>query len=97
MHTPLTREEGRFVEELARWSRLRQRSERFSYNLLLAVATMIGVLTMLFTVRHLDDQRVLWITLPLILVTALLFAVYLLGTHRLEERRLIAAILEKLS
>jgi hypothetical protein len=57
---------------------------------------MIGVLTFILALGNHSDPQVLWVSLPLALVTALLFAIYLLGTHRLNKRQLIASVLGKL-
>lgn len=96
MEEILTEPERRFVSQVCRWDQKQRPFQKMFLNVLLVLGGVIAVSAMIYTVRNLNDQTALWITLPGILVGIVFILIYSMGTRRAEERHLMAQILEKL-
>ncbi|OYD14406.1 hypothetical protein CH333_07980 [candidate division WOR-3 bacterium JGI_Cruoil_03_44_89] len=96
METKLNKEEEGLVHELLTWDRTRRHIESIFCRLFLTLGGVIIVIVGFFTVQHLNDRIILWVTVPGFLIGLFLVGLYIEREHRLRERRLVASVLKKL-
>ena len=96
MNTTLSSEEKRFLHQLLTWDEKRRTMNSVLYNLFLILGGIIIVVVGFSTVQHLNDQTVLWLTVPGFLLGLLLIGLYIMGQRWNKERQLVASIIRKL-
>jgi hypothetical protein len=93
----LTALEQRTVRDLLTWDRTRRTADHFVCMAALVLGGLVVIAVAVYTLGHLQDREVLWVTLPGFLSGILLFLFYLAGEARLKDRHRFATIIRKLT
>lgn len=96
MNTQLENDEKDFVRDLLAWEQRRRPLEWLLSNLALVLGGVVILVTIVYTLRHLTDRLVFWVTIPGFLLGAVFVGVYYWGSKRIKERHRVAIILKKL-
>jgi hypothetical protein len=89
--------EQRTVRELLTWDRTRRTADHFACLAALVLGGAVVVAVAGYTVAHLQDRAVLWVTLPGFVFGILFFLLYWAGEARLRDRHKFATIIRKLT
>jgi hypothetical protein len=90
----LNEREAQYVNTLMKRDRLRMRIGWF-FMMLLVAGGLVIVITTYLTLRTMDDQTALWVTLPGFVVGLSLIVLSLAGVSWIKQQHLIASILKK--
>ncbi|HEY6951125.1 MAG TPA: hypothetical protein VI758_01890 [Bacteroidota bacterium] len=91
----LNEREAQYVKTLMKWDQRRMQLGWF-FMVVLAAGGLVILATALITLPRLNDKTALWLTLPGLLIGALLIAISMAGILWIKQRHLIASILKKL-
>lgn len=97
MNTKLENDEKEFVRELLAWEERRRPVEWLLSNLSLMLGGVVILVTIVYTLRHLTDRLVFWVTIPGFLLGLVFVGIYYFGNKRIKERHRLAIILRKLT
>lgn len=96
MSNKLEREENEFVRELLAWEERRRPVEWLLSNLSLVLGGIVMLVTIIYTLRHLTDRLIIWVTIPGIVLGLVFVGLYFFAGKRVKERHRVASILKKL-
>ncbi|KAA0230173.1 hypothetical protein EDS67_08195 [candidate division KSB1 bacterium] len=96
MNTKLENDEQDFVRDLLAWEQRRRPLEWLLSNLALVLGGVVILVTIFYTLRHLTDRLVFWVTVPGFLLGVVFVGIYYFGGKRIKERHRVAVILKKL-
>ncbi|NUM77930.1 hypothetical protein HUU40_26510 [candidate division KSB1 bacterium] len=96
MNTKLENDENEFVRELLAWEERRRPVEWLLSNLSLVLGGVVILVTIVYTLRHLTDRLIFWVTVPGFVLGLAFVGIYFFTGKRLKERHRVAMILKKL-
>ncbi len=85
------------IRELLTWDRTRRTADHIACMVALTLGGLVVVAVAGYTLAHLQDREVLWVTLPGFLFGILFFLFYLAGEARVINRHKLATIIWKLT
>lgn len=91
----LNEREMQYVNTVMKRDRMRMRLG-WIFMILLALGGLFFVVTAILTLRKMNDETALWVTLPGFAVGLLLIVTSILGVSWVKQQHLIASILKKL-
>ncbi len=95
MGTMLNEREAQYVSSLMKRDRNRMRLGWF-FMMLLVAGGLVFVITTYLTLHKMNDQTVLWVTVPGFVISLSLIALSFTGVAWVRQQHLIASILKKL-
>ncbi len=96
MDEKLKMDAEQFIHDLLAWDVRRRPMEWVLSNLALFLGAVVILVTGIFTIRHLTDRLILWVTVPGFVLGILFVGLYMFAGKRVKERHRMALILKKL-
>ncbi|MCG3118263.1 MAG: hypothetical protein ALAOOOJD_00431 [bacterium] len=96
MAESLKMDEKQFVQDLLAWDERQRPMEWLLSNLALVLGVVVVLVTIIYTLRHLTDRLIFWVTVPGFVVGVLFVGFYFFAGKRVKERHRMASILKKL-
>jgi len=96
MEEKLKIEEEQFIRDLLDWDVRQRPAEWILSNLALILGVIVILVTGIFTIRHLTDRLILWVTVPGFVLGILFVGFYQFASKRVKERHQMSSILKKL-
>lgn len=96
MDEKLKADEEQFVRELLAWDERQRPMEWILSNLALVLGAVVILVTCIYTLRHLTDGLIFWVTVPGFVMGILFVGFYFFAGKRVKERHRMALILKKL-
>jgi hypothetical protein len=92
----LKMDEKQFIRDLLSWDERQRPMEWILSNLALVLGVVVVLVTCIYTLRHLTDRLIFWVTVPGFVVGVLFVGFYFFAGKRVKERHRMASILKKL-
>ena len=96
MAETLKSDEEQFVRDLLAWDARQRPTEWILSNLALVLGAVVILVTCIYTLRHLTDRLIFWVTVPGFVMGILFVGIYFFAGKRVKERHRMASILKKL-
>jgi len=96
MKKDLTKDEEKYVEYFLSWREKESKQRTIFYNACLIAGGIIILSTFIYLIQNLEDSSIYWIGIPGVLISIPFFIVYSLGMKMVNEKNIIASIIEKL-
>jgi hypothetical protein len=96
MDEKLKIEEEQFIRDLLAWDAQHRPVEWVLSNTALVLGVVVILVTCVYTLRHLTDRLIFWVTVPGFVLGVLFVGIYFFAGKRVKERHRMALILKKL-
>jgi hypothetical protein len=96
MDEKLKPDEEQFIRDLLAWDTQRRPVEWVLSNAALILGVVVILVTCIYTLRHLTDRLIFWVTAPGFVLGVLFVGIYFFVGKRVKERHRMASILKKL-
>lgn len=96
MDESLKMDEKQFVRDLLAWDERQRPMEWILSNLALVLGVVVLLVTCIYTLRHLTDRSIFWVTVPGFVMGVVFVGFYFFAGRRVKERHRMASILKKL-
>ncbi len=96
MNKNFSEQEKKYLKNVTKWNEKTSRQQVFFYNICMIVGAVIVLFTCLYIIQNVDQENIYLKGLPGFFLSIPFFLIYYFGLQTIDEKDLIASIIEKL-